>query len=695
MRVLRISHSAVVSAWRERERQLRHRGVQVLLLSARRWDEGGRMVDLTPAPGEDVQGVPTIGAHPALFVYHPGPLWRALGEEWDLIDIHEEPFALSTAEVLALRWVRAKLTGRPAPPYLLYSAQNIRKRYPFPFRQLEARALRGAAGVSVCNVAAGEIVRSKGARGALRMIPLGVDPPVAGPREAPDRTAHQDGEPSGGPDGGVLQVGYVGRLAPHKGVHVLVRAVAADERLVLRIAGDGPSRTVLESMAEGTGGRISFVGSLAGQQLEDFYRSLDVLTVPSLETPGWVEQFGRVAVEAMACGVPVVASDSGALPDVVGEAGILVPPGDADALREALLRVLTEQGLATRLRRSGLVQAEGCTWATVARLHHDLYTEALRQGTARQDVGDLARPDLQADEVDSGGLLPEVVLVAYGSPDLVRQALTPLAGAMPLTVVDNSSMPQIRALAEEVGARYLDPGRNGGFAFGVNHALAHRQDPTRDVLLLNPDAETTVEDVAALQRALHRDPRLASVGPSQVDGNGVPSRVRWGYPSPAAAWVEAAGLGALRRAREDRSFVIGSVLLLRRDALADVGGFDERFFLYAEETDWAYRANLRGWRHAVVPEVVAAHLGAATSSDPTRRDTHFYAAQEKFLRKHHGAAGWQVARLASILGAGARMLVLPSGERRESARRRVRAYLRGPVREEARLPSAGRAQVVP
>ena len=66
------------------------------------------------------------------------------------------------------------------------------------------------------------------------------------------------------------------------------------------------------------------------------YRRFDVVVVPSLETPSWVEQFGRVAVEAMASGVVVVASRSGSLPEVVGEAGVLVPPGDVGALADAL-----------------------------------------------------------------------------------------------------------------------------------------------------------------------------------------------------------------------------------------------------------------------------------------------------------------------------------------------------------------------
>ena len=187
-------------------------------------------------------------------------------------------------------------------------------------------------------------------------------------------------------------------------------------------------------------------------------------------------------------------------------------------------------------------------------------------------------------------------MVAYGAPGLLAETLTGVNG-LPVTVVDNSSRDDVRAVCEAAGVRYLDPGRNGGFGAGVNHALAAREHPGADVLLLNPDAVVSAAQVRELQGALRADPDLASVAPAQVDGTGRAQRVAWPFPSPARAWQEAVGLGRFGRQAE---YVIGSVLLLRAEALEQVGGFDEAFFLYAEETDWARRASLLGWRHELV-----------------------------------------------------------------------------------------------
>ncbi len=218
----------------------------------------------------------------------------------------------------------------------------------------------------------------------------------------------------------------------------------------------------------------------------------------------------------------------------------------------------------------------------------------------------------------------------------------------------------------------------------MNVAL-RRTAPGADVLLLNPDAVVSAADVRRLQAALVADSSLASVGPAQVGSEGVAARVGWPFPTPARTWLEALGLG--RFGRQD-GFVIGSVLLLRDEALAQVGGFDERFFLYAEETDWAYRAAMMGWRHAVVAQVRAVHLGAATSGDAAVREARFHASQERFIRKHFGALGWQVARAGQLLGASVRSVVLP-GERGAAAAARQALYVRGPVDAERELAGVG------
>lgn len=137
---------------------------------------------------------------------------------------------------------------------------------------------------------------------------------------------------------------YVGRLAPEKGVGVLIdafrRVVAGVPGARLRIVGDGPDRLILERRAAGLGPAVEFAGEIPFARVHEAYRSAHVVAVPSVPTPGIVEQWGFAAAEAMASGRAVVASRLGGLPDVVGEAGVLVPPGDAPALAAALVALL-------------------------------------------------------------------------------------------------------------------------------------------------------------------------------------------------------------------------------------------------------------------------------------------------------------------------------------------------------------------
>jgi glycosyltransferase involved in cell wall biosynthesis len=364
MRVLRITHSGVVTAWRARERALIGRGLEITVLTAAAWDEGGNTVTFTPGGDDFARPVRTFGHHPNLFVFDPLPLWRTLGSgPWDLIDIHEEPCSLAAAEVLVIRALR-----RCRAPFVLYSAQNIPKRYPPPFRWIERWSLRRAAGVSVCNEAAGRILKDKGLRPPAALIPLGVDTS----RFAPDDRA----EPAGD---GPLRIGYIGRLEPHKGVGVLLQAVADQPGWTVEVIGGGPEADALAARvrALGIADRVTFRGFAANDSLPDRYRALDVVVVPSVPTPRWEEQFCRVAVEAMASGVPVVASRSGALPEVVGEAGLLVEPGDPRSLHDALASLQSVPGRWRQLRQQGLERAGCFTWEAVADRQLELYGSAV------------------------------------------------------------------------------------------------------------------------------------------------------------------------------------------------------------------------------------------------------------------------------------------------------------------------------
>jgi glycosyltransferase involved in cell wall biosynthesis len=92
---------------------------------------------------------------------------------------------------------------------------------------------------------------------------------------------------------------------------------------------------------------------MASAALPAFYHSVDILVLPSLSRPNWIEQFGRVLIEAMACGIPVVGSDTGEIPHVIGEAGLIFPQGDSDALREQLRLLLESSALRRDIGRQG------------------------------------------------------------------------------------------------------------------------------------------------------------------------------------------------------------------------------------------------------------------------------------------------------------------------------------------------------
>lgn len=380
LRVLWVYHSGVVDEWRRgRVDALRAHGVEVTTVTARSWNEGGSLVHLSPGDDEAVVGVRTFGTHPFLFSYDPVPIRRLLTtEHFDVLDFHEEPASLALAELLG-----AVDSARLTTPVVCYSAQNIPKTYPVPFRWMEQRALRRVSAVHGCNDDVATVLGAKGFTGEVVNLGLGIDTELFcpdGPSNSPDDSSRIG---SGGdqPVDGRLHVGYVGRIEERKGIFTLLGAIESLEDTTATFVGAGPGEGQLRAAiaARRLDARVHIRGYVDHHELPGLYRSFDVIVTPSIDTPSWREQFGRVVVEAMACGVPVVVTAAGALAEVVADAGVVVAQRDGRALAEALASLWDSSELRADLSERGRVRAEHFSWDNIAARQAAMYDRVARR----------------------------------------------------------------------------------------------------------------------------------------------------------------------------------------------------------------------------------------------------------------------------------------------------------------------------
>lgn len=270
--------------------------------------------------------------------YYPTLKQRLAEIRPDVLHIDEEPYNLATW--LAMRQAQAVGTRS-----LFFSWQNLERPYPWPFSRLEKQVLAGVDYAIMGNQEAVCVWQAKGYQGPFRVIPqFGVDPELFRP------PVHRD-------SGRVFVIGAANRrLVPEKGVDLLLRAAATLPGIWrLHIAGDGPARPWLEGLAQELGirDRVYFDGVISSAQMPAYLQQMDVLVLSSRTLPNWKEQFGRTLVEAMACEVAVVGSQSGEIPNVIGEAGLTFPEEDVPALHAHLLQLMQSEGLRRELGRKG------------------------------------------------------------------------------------------------------------------------------------------------------------------------------------------------------------------------------------------------------------------------------------------------------------------------------------------------------
>lgn len=255
-----------------------------------------------------------------------------------ILHMDEEPYNLAT-------WRAVRQATQNGAKSLFFSWQNIHRRYPWPFNRLERYVLNQVDYAIVGNEDSALVWRAKGYAGPITVIPqFGIDPVAFLP-------------PSTRDSGRTFVIGSAGRrLVPEKGIDLLLKAVSDLPGIWrLQIAGDGPERSALEqqALALGIEDRVHFDGVIPSDQMPSYLSQLDVMVVPSRTLPNWKEQFGRVLVEAMACGAVVVGSNSGEIPNVIGDAGLIFPEEDVSLLKEHLLKLMSDEEMRQALSRAG------------------------------------------------------------------------------------------------------------------------------------------------------------------------------------------------------------------------------------------------------------------------------------------------------------------------------------------------------
>ncbi len=288
----------------------------------------------------------------------------------EVVDIWEEPWSLTASQMIY--WTRRLC---PKAKIITETEQNIYKDLPPPFKQLQTYSLKHSDLMVARNQEAAEVLRRKGYSGETKVVPNAVDCALFAPKSEEDREAVRSRFSWYTP--GDFLVGYVGRLVPEKGLAGALEALAQQpSHTHFVFIGDGPMGVELQQLGQtlNVSQRVHFLGNKPLTELPDLMNALHILVLPSLTTARWKEQFGRVLIEAGASGVAVIGSSSGAIPEVIEDAGLIFPEGDVPAFSEAIARLRENTALREKCGRIGLERAHGrFSWNCVADEMMSLY----------------------------------------------------------------------------------------------------------------------------------------------------------------------------------------------------------------------------------------------------------------------------------------------------------------------------------
>jgi glycosyltransferase involved in cell wall biosynthesis len=340
VRAVIVSRVYADPATRSKLKALAAHGAALAVAVPDRWTPLGLQLEQKTSYGDDagvrIVPIPVGSGAPGGDPAWSGGALRRLFADFrpSVVQIEEEPWTRAAAAA-------ARAARRLRLPYVLLVKESLPTRHGLGPGFRRGRVLKSASGVVGVNDSAVRLAvrRHPGLPNAL--VPqLGVPLP-----HSAERALHPE-----------LSIGFLGRLIPEKGLDLLFRAcVKVIGRWSITVVGTGPAQEELEELAErlGIAGRVTWLGALPRQRVDEVWQRLDCVVMPSRTAPRWVEVVPRAAYEAMAHGIPVVASDSGALPAAVGGGGVIVPEEDVTALGATLQRLHDEPAERVRLGTLG------------------------------------------------------------------------------------------------------------------------------------------------------------------------------------------------------------------------------------------------------------------------------------------------------------------------------------------------------
>ena len=376
MRILVISHSAIQPTYHRKFEEISKLGdVSIRVIVPEKWVENTQVLHFSKIDKPNLTFIPakvTFPGYGSRFFFISNIAKHFYEFKPNIIHLEEEPWSLCAIQTIIFRKILC-----PKSPLIFRTSLSIpiKQRFNFLAESIEKITFRESDFAFILSEKAGKILRQKGYKKDMKVSPNGVDSAVF------RRIDVSELKQKLGITEDDFIIGYVGRIMRMKGLDTLLKSCSMiDRKYKLLLVGSGDYKDDLILLARDLGiiDKLILVGAVSAMEVPKYMNCMNVLVLPSITTPGWVEFFGRVLVEAMMCQVPVIGSSSGEIPNVVADAGLIFQEADPFDLKDKLLTIIDNVDLRDELIKKGSARASSLyTWESIAKDTYETYCSLL------------------------------------------------------------------------------------------------------------------------------------------------------------------------------------------------------------------------------------------------------------------------------------------------------------------------------